>query len=135
MGEKKETFFLFCCLARFLFYYFFMLCDLIGAPTKTFSMHSDWFFILVNSLFSITNGYFGSLGMMFAPKVFAVKNKGLFSEAQIESAQKRIGPIMVICLTSGLMFGAFFSYAVKVFMVSVPEKEFLVSQIKDVLGL
>lgn len=92
------------CMARLLFIPAFMFCNVQVASTSVRNLstvfnHDAWF-IAFMIVFSISNGYFASLAMMFGPKrVF---------ESQAEMA----GSIMATFLAWGLATGAGLTYLV-----------------------
>jgi equilibrative nucleoside transporter 1/2/3 len=65
-------------------------------------IQSDALYIILVALFAFTNGWFGSLNMIHAP--------GLVKSMQ---EKERIGKVMVLCLSSGLVIGSLFSFAVR----------------------
>lgn len=73
------------------------LCRLAFIPLFVFGLYNwykmDVWMYLIMAAFSITNGYGGTLAMMFGPDMVSAKNK------------ERAGIIMIFCLTFGLTTG------------------------------
>ena len=62
------------------------------------AFYSDTAFLLFNLFFSVSNGYIGSVGMMYGPKML-----------QSSEDQGRAASVLVFFLVSGLTLGAFAS--------------------------
>ena len=86
------------CLSRIVFIPLFLLCNIKNSYLPLLFKH-DAYPVVLNVLFSITNGYLGSLCMMFGPRL-----------VKIEYAETA-GTIMSLFLTIGLTLGACFSFA------------------------
>lgn len=125
-AANKEWLTLSLCFGRFVFYYLFYLCN----PSGTRDYNDGWMFLVVNALFSVTSGYFGSLCMAHASEVFAEKSKSLYNEDEINEAQSRVGPYMVIALVFGLLVGASFSNITSRALVVLIQQEQFDHQVK-----
>eukprot|EP01134_Creolimax_fragrantissima_P005372 CFRG5372T1 len=85
-------------LARTLFIPLFLLCDIKYGLLSAVLFHSDVWYILFIVLFSVSNGYLGSLCMMYAP------------QQVIPEDGECAGTMMVFSLTTGLLIGSWFSF-------------------------
>ncbi|XP_004363728.1 hypothetical protein CAOG_02889 [Capsaspora owczarzaki ATCC 30864] len=93
-------------LLRTIFIPFFMLCNISGTRLDVVFTSDAWPFILM-ALFATTNGYFGSLCMMYAPN-------------KVEVHEKEIaGTMMVFCLSLGLSLGSLISFGFKAIVTGV----------------
>ena len=87
------------CFLRVAFIPLFMFCNYQPrVHTKAYFMN-DWIPAVLNLCFSISNGYLGSLCMMFGPK------------RVLPEHAETAGTIMAFFLTFGLSLGAGFSFA------------------------
>lgn len=86
------------CVARVVFIPLFLICKMKDSYLPTLLKH-DAFPVVINLLFSVSNGYLGSLCMMFGPRL-----------VDIEYAEIA-GTMMSLFLTVGLTAGACISFA------------------------
>eukprot|EP01137_Pigoraptor_chileana_P017577 Opistho-2@75857 len=85
---------------RTIFVPLFMFCNVENSRFPT-AFHNDAFPVIFMIVFATTNGYLGSLAMMYGP-------------AQVPQAEKEVaGTMMVFALTLGLGLGSVSSFGVK----------------------
>lgn len=94
IGFNKDNVYL-GVYARFLLYPLFVLC----AHSDVFP--NSWWVVFFNAIFSITNGYFSSLTMMFAPDLVEDKEKST------------AGGFMSMALVTGILAGSTINLAIK----------------------
>ena len=85
------------CVSRVVFIPLFLMCKMEDSYLPTVLTH-DAYPVVLNMLFSLSNGYFGSLCMMYGPRLVAIE--------YAETA----GTIMSLFLTIGLTIGACISF-------------------------
>ncbi|XP_065665093.1 equilibrative nucleoside transporter 1 [Hydra vulgaris] len=90
------------CFSRILFIPLFLMCHFENGSPLTYIFKNDYWPIIINSLFALSNGYLGSLCMMFGPKLVSAE----YSETA--------GTMMSFFLTAGLTAGACLSFAYNV---------------------
>jgi equilibrative nucleoside transporter 1/2/3 len=83
-----------CVVARIAFFILFILC----INPRVFD--NDWAAYVIEAVFAVTNGYFGTLATIYGP-------------APAEEHEKEVaGNIMSFCLQFGVLTGAFFALLV-----------------------
>lgn len=93
------------CFSRVVFLPLFALCNALPRPHGTpIFFHEDYFPIIFMVLFAISNGYLGSLCMMYGP-----------SMVEPEHAETA-GTMMAFMLIIGLGVGAGFSFVITMFL-------------------
>lgn len=99
--SEKNKFLIVLCLARVVFIPLFLMCNYSprGGRLLPYVFNHDFYPIIFNILFSVSNGYLGSLCMMYGPKLVAIE--------YAETA----GTMMSLFLQLGLTFGACLSFA------------------------
>ena len=90
------------CFSRVIFIPLFLMCNFENGSVLGNVFKHDFWPVILNSLFSLSNGYLGSLCMMFGPR--------LVSPEYAETA----GTMMSFFLTTGLTTGACLSFAYSV---------------------
>lgn len=98
---EKNKFLVVLCLARVVFIPLFLMCNYNPTSGRLlpYVFNHDFYPIIFNILFSVSNGYFGSLCMMHGPKLVAIE--------YAETA----GTMMSLFLQLGLTMGACLSFA------------------------
>jgi len=96
--NEKSKWLLILCISRIVFIPLFLMCNYEHRILPYVFQHDFWP-IIINIVFSVTNGYLGSLCMMFGPKMVPIE----YGETA--------GTMMSLFLQSGLTFGAILSFA------------------------
>ncbi|KIJ32362.1 hypothetical protein M422DRAFT_184605 [Sphaerobolus stellatus SS14] len=107
---------LYLSLARTLFIPAFLACNVGGSsnsPADSIVIKSDMMFFLILLIFSVTNGYLGSIIMMTAPS--PQHNKRLEHRPEDVDIAATIAQF---CLVGGLVIGSFVSFGVSALICS-----------------
>ena len=96
--DEKSKWLMILCIARIVFIPLFLMCN-YEHRLLPYVFNHDFWPIIINVLFSVSNGYLGSLGMMYGPKMVSIE----YGETA--------GTMMSLFLQLGLTFGACLSFA------------------------
>ena len=96
--NEKSKWLMILCISRIVFIPLFLMCNYEHRLLPYVFKHDYWP-IIINILFSVSNGYLGSLGMMYGPKMVPVE----YGETA--------GTMMSLFLQLGLTCGACLSFA------------------------
>ncbi|XP_066914502.1 equilibrative nucleoside transporter 1-like [Clytia hemisphaerica] len=96
--NEKSKWLIVLCISRIVFIPLFLMCN-YEHRVLPYVFNHDFWPIIINILFSVSNGYLGSLGMMYGPKMVALE----YGETA--------GTMMSLFLQMGLTFGACLSFA------------------------
>lgn len=107
---KNETLLVLFVSCRAVFIYLFMQCDLNGLSTGFLS--SNMGFLILNFLFSLTNGYFGSVLFGVCAGAFHQKASIDYTPSAVGSAQGKVASYLVVCLVGGIFLGGLLSYPI-----------------------
>jgi equilibrative nucleoside transporter 1/2/3 len=121
LAFKNHTTILFFALIRLVFFPLFLFSNIILSDPKNrheyprpdlpLIINTDVGYLILVAFFAVSNGYAGSLAMMFAPNSFPAKaDKG------------KAASLMVFCLTLGLCIGSGFSFVCRHFLESAIPK-------------
>ncbi|XP_057301546.1 equilibrative nucleoside transporter 1-like [Hydractinia symbiolongicarpus] len=97
--KEKGPWLPFLAITRVVFIPLFFLCNIEGSVHLPYVFKHDFWPVIINVFFSLTNGYLGSLCMMYGPKLVSIE----YSETA--------GTIMSLFLSVGLTLGACVSFA------------------------
>ena len=96
--SEKSRWLLILSISRVVFIPLFLMCN-YEHRLLPYVFNHDFWPIIINVLFSVSNGYLGSLGMMYGPKMVSIE----YGETA--------GTMMSLFLQLGLTFGACLSFA------------------------
>jgi len=98
-SSERRISLLLMCVLRGVFFFLFVSCNAQPRKSSEVLFQSDVVYILIMALFALTNGYFATLIINYAPK---------FVSTPIE--KQLSGTLMIFSNTCGLAAGAAFSF-------------------------
>jgi Nucleoside transporter len=99
-----------CALARFLFFPLLLWCTAESNGVMRGLVHSDFYSIVVQSLFAVSNGLLVSTAFAFAPTQLPL---------EVPMAQERSSEFLTLSVSLGLLCGSLLSFPVLQFASSV----------------
>ncbi|KAL1925294.1 uncharacterized protein VTP21DRAFT_177 [Calcarisporiella thermophila] len=91
-------------LLRTAFIPLFLICNVDVTPRRVQTLiTNDGLYFFIMFLFSVSNGYLGSLSMMAAPQVRGIR----------QGEKDLVGSLMAVFLTAGLVLGSVFSFPLR----------------------